>query len=83
MEKLDAILELLSDGEWHTLNEISAKKPFTRLPLTDLAQLSHFLAEYDFIELDERLDHFISVKLTQPPQEFMRKIKWIERAEER
>jgi len=44
------ILELLEDGEWHSLDEMQRK---TRLSLQEIKKAIEFLAKYDFIVLDE------------------------------
>jgi len=53
METLDAIFDLLGDGEWHSLPEISAYRSLRKLTIMQLMMTLHFLAEYKFIELSE------------------------------
>jgi len=44
------ILELLSDGEWHTLDEIRKRTELTKRNITRIIQ---FLEEYNFVAVNE------------------------------
>jgi hypothetical protein len=50
MTKIAGVLEMLSDGEWHTLQRIRR-----RMKLTDeqIQQIAQFLDEYEFVKFDE------------------------------
>lgn len=72
MPPIDDILDVLKDGKWHSLKKISEK---TRLHELKVELLTNFLAEYDFIELDEK-EH--KTRLTQPLLDFLRKVQDIE-----
>jgi len=47
--QIDNLVELLRDGKWHTMKEISQK---TNLHEFRLEILTRFLADYSFLELD-------------------------------
>jgi len=95
MEILDAILELLADGQWHPINELTTPKQLSALSITKLIMTLNTLEEYNILELSEEWNNDTSdfelsptvstciqkVRLTHPMQKFMRRIKWIERAE--
>ncbi len=49
--KTESIIELLRDGKWHTLEEISRK---TRLHEFKIEILTDFLADYSFIEFNKK-----------------------------
>lgn len=79
---LDAILNLLADGKWHTLNEISTLEPCRRIPITTLMEVLNFFEEVDFAEENCNAETFVSEeKMTQKLQSFWKKIKWVERSE--
>jgi hypothetical protein len=48
---IDEIFYTLKNGKWHDFMEISEK---TRWSGVKLKLLTNFLAEYEFVELDER-----------------------------
>ena len=48
--KVAKILEILSDGNWHPLEEIRRKMNLNR---NQIQQISGFLREYEFVTLDE------------------------------
>jgi len=82
---LDALLGLLADGSWHTINEISTLEAFRKMKITTLMEMLNFLVEYEFIEVNQRLGYdlttiVIEAKLTSALANFMRKIKWAERS---
>jgi len=72
---VDDILKLLEDGRWHDLNEIEKK-----IQLHDLRvkSVTKFLAQYNFIELDKGGQ---KAKLCPSTQDFLRKIRQMERGE--
>ncbi|MGB9135582.1 MAG: hypothetical protein WCC63_08415 [Candidatus Bathyarchaeia archaeon] len=49
--KIESIIELLRDGKWHTLEEISRK---TELHEFKIEILTDFLADYSFIEFNKK-----------------------------
>jgi len=86
MEVLDILIEILSDGDWHSINEISIHKSLSSLSISQIQTLLNFLAEYDFIEVNQRPAYDLTVliveaKLTESMLEFLRKIRWIEKLE--
>jgi len=83
---IDIILEFLSDGQRHDLNELSVAEQLRKVSITKLIETLRFLAKYDFIELDEVWKGdperpVLEAKLTSSVQTFIGRIKWIERAE--
>jgi DNA-binding IclR family transcriptional regulator len=48
--KVAGLLEILSDGEWHTLEGVQRK---TKLSRNHVQQVAAFLEEYEFVTLDE------------------------------
>jgi len=83
---IDSILEALSDGQWLDFNELSTKEGLRKASMAQLLTTLNFLAEYDFVELSEVWKGdpkrpVVEVKLTPNAQAFVRKIKWMERAE--
>jgi len=78
MEIIDKVIEALSDGSWHDLNELSTRKGLINLSMTKLICILEFLAECDFIELSETgkgepLRLAMEVKLQPDIQEFWTK----------
>jgi len=73
MELLDAFLELLMDGEWRDLTEISDKLGISGVKLGIIAG---FFKHYGFIELIG-----FNAKLNGKVRDFWNRIKWVERAE--
>lgn len=69
---IDRIIDLLKNGEWHELKEISDK---TRLHEFKIEIITSFLAEYDFLEVDKRKK---KIKLSPQLQLFLKKIKDVE-----
>jgi DNA-binding IclR family transcriptional regulator len=51
MPVIDEVLMLLEDGEWHHLKEILDKSGLAEFKLSMVLK---FLAEYSFIEVEER-----------------------------
>jgi len=86
MELIGRVIGALGDGEWHDLNELSAKKGLTNVSMTKLTFILEFLAKYDFIKLSEAwkgepLRTVVEAKLQPSLQKFWKEIRWIERAE--
>jgi len=50
MNGLDRILELLSDGEWHRIEDLSAR---LSLPDQKLKTIAYFLSEHGFVHYRE------------------------------
>ena len=50
MAKIAGVLEMLSDGEWHTLRGIRRK---LKLNKDQVQQVAMFLEEYEFVAFDE------------------------------
>lgn len=73
MSNIDKILRLLKDGEWHDLEEIAEK---AALPKVKAEMVVSFLAEYDFIKLNED-----KAKLKPSILEFFNEIQRIEKEE--
>jgi hypothetical protein len=76
LPRVDDILKLLENGEWHDLKEIEKK---IQLPNLDTASVTDFLAQYDFIKLDEERK---KAKLDSSTQVFLKKIRRLEDEEE-
>ena len=73
MHVVNVVMDLLEDGTWHSLTEIGEKSD---LHESKLEILANFLAEYDFMELDnaER-----KVRLAASIVDFLKRIKHIEK----
>ena len=48
--RIAGVLEILSDGEWHTLEGVRRKMKLSR---NQIQQVVKFLEEYEFVKLDE------------------------------
>ena len=72
MPQIDEILNILKNGKWHDLREISEK---TNLHEVKVEMLTNFLAQYNFVELD-KIEH--KTRLTKPLFSFLKKIKELE-----
>lgn len=48
--KVAGVLEMLSDGKWHTLEEIRKKM---KLNKNQIQQITGFLMQYEFVSVDE------------------------------
>lgn len=86
MEPIDEVIEALSDGLGHDLNELSTLKGLRHLSMTKLMGVLDFLAEYHFIELSqawrgEPPRTVVEAKLQPRFQKFLREIKFVERTE--
>jgi len=75
LPEIDEILDVLKNGKWHGLKEISEK---TQLQGLKVELLTNFLAEYDFVELNKK-EH--KTRLTPPLLDFLSKIREIEEKE--
>lgn len=75
MSAVDEILLLLKDGEWHNLNEITEK---SILPPSKAELIVTFLAEYNFVELNEDNKQ---VRLQSLLVEFLEEIQRLEQEE--
>lgn len=65
--KVAEVLEILSDGDWHTLEEVRRKMDLNR---NQIQQIAGFLKEYEFVALDEtqkrmRIEETVRKFLTQ------------------
>jgi len=49
--QIDNVVELLKDGKWHSITEISQK---TKLNEFKIEILTDFLADYSFLELNKK-----------------------------
>jgi len=88
MEILDSLLESMDDGEWHDINELSTAERLRKVSITRLMLTLHFLGDYDLAELGEVWKGdpkrpVVEAKLSPYVQIFIRRIKWIERAEKK
>jgi len=72
---INVIFDLLEDGKWHSLTEMTNKSGVLKLKLEIV---TNFLAEYDFIELDKTKR---KVKLAVSVVDFLKKINPIEKDE--
>ena len=72
LPRVDDILKLLENGDWHDLREIGEK---IQLPNIDTASVTDFLAQYDFIKLDKERK---KAKLDSSTQVFLKKIRRLE-----
>lgn len=53
MLAIDEVVELLKDGEWHSLNQIEKKLNLTKNRMEKIVQL---LCQLDFIALNDKLE---------------------------
>jgi len=72
MQVIDRLLDFLKNGEWHSINEISAQKPLLKLTISQVREILNFLSEYGFIELTQSTP--IQAKLTPSTQKFLKEI---------
>jgi len=49
--KVAEVLEILSDGNWHTLEEVRREMNLNR---NQIQQIAGFLKEYEFVAIDEK-----------------------------
>lgn len=69
------ILKMLEDGKWHDLNEIREK---TQLNDLKVKNVTKFLAQHNFIKLDEGEQ---KIKLDPSTRHFLKKIRQLESEE--
>lgn len=82
MRVVNEILTVLEDGEWHGYKEFLTRF-FSRLNIGFVFKLFvafKFLAEYGFIEVDEK---GLKARLAPRYQTFLKEIKELERADVR
>ena len=72
MPEVDDILRLLKNGKWHDLKEIGKR---IQLQDLDVASITKFLAQYNFIKLDKEGK---KAKLDSSTQDFLKKIRQLE-----
>ena len=73
----ETILRLLENGKWHHLEDIEEK---TNLNGHKVKYVTNFLAKYNFVKLDEAEQ---KIKLDQPTNRFLKKIRQLENEENR
>jgi len=78
MELIDKVIGALSDGSWHTLNELTTREELRDVSMTKLRLILDFLAEYDFIELNHERP-VVEAKLKPKVYAFIEEIKKVER----
>lgn len=64
---IDKIINLLQDGKWHTIKELSQK---SRVHDFKIEMLTDFLADYSFVKLDKKEG---KAKLSESFAEFLKK----------
>ena len=72
LREIDKVLELLSDGEWHALDEVAS---ILGISGVKIGLIASFLNEYGLISLRPS----VKAKLTKPQQQFMKQIKRVEK----
>jgi len=74
MSSINEVLQLLVDGEWHTLTEVSKA---LKISFEELDSIIHFLSKYGFIEvgddlikvkIDKGFEELITEEFTQEPE---------------
>jgi len=65
MSSINEVLQLLVDGEWHTLTEVSKA---LKISFEELDSIIHFLSKYGFIEVG---DDLIKVKIDKGFEELI------------
>jgi len=73
MKVLDSFLKLLMDGEWHDLTEFPEKLGISGVKVGIIAG---FFKYFGFIEVDG-----LKARIDVRVGEFLKRIKWVERAE--
>ena len=71
----ETILRLLENGKWHYLKDIEEK---THLNIGKVENVTKFLANYNFVKLDEAEQ---KVKLDSPTNRFLKRIRQLENEE--
>ena len=67
LSRIDNILKILENGEWHDLKEIEQ----VQLPEEDIKRVAVFLAKYSFIEIDNKGK---KARITSSTLNFLKKI---------
>ena len=65
VSKVTTILEVLSDGEWHAVEEL---QQLTQLNENQVREIAAFLYEYDFVKMDAKNNN---VRIRACIQEFL------------
>ena len=65
VSKVTTILEVLSDGEWHEVEEL---KQLTDLSENKVREIAAFLYKYDFVKMDAKNS---KVRIRECIQEFL------------
>ena len=73
----ETILSVLENGKWHSLKDIIEK---TCLPSFKVENVTKFLAQYNFVTLDEAEQ---KIKLDPPTNRFLKRIRQLENKENR
>ena len=73
----ETIRQLLENGKWHYLNDITEK---TRLNRFKVEHVTKFLARYNFVKVDEAEQ---KVKLDLPTNRFFKRIRQLEKEDNR
>ena len=73
----ETILRLLENGKWHYLKDIEEK---THLNHGKVENVTKFLANYNFVKLDEAEQ---KVKLDPPTNMFLKRLRQLENEENR
>jgi len=71
----DRVLSLLENGDWHDVRDLPEA---VDMPEVKTGIILAFLAEYGFIELDDKKER---ARATELYLAFLRRIKWAERAD--
>ncbi|MDH5448400.1 MAG: hypothetical protein OEX01_05290 [Candidatus Bathyarchaeota archaeon] len=66
--QIDKVIELLRDGKWHTIKEISQK---SKIHEFKVEIVTDFLADYSFLELNKKGK---KAKLSEVFTEFLKKL---------
>ena len=69
MRKLDAFLEFLANGEWHTISEMSE---FLKLREEKVMMIAEFFSDYEFVQLDKAGK---KVKIEKEMMDFLQKFR--------
>jgi DNA-binding IclR family transcriptional regulator len=73
----ETILQLLENGKWHYLKDITEK---TCLPNFKVESITKFLAKYSFVKLDEAEQ---KVKIDPPTNRLFKRIRQLENEKNR
>ncbi len=71
-QQIDKVIELLKDGKWHTIKEVSQKSKLHEFKIEILAD---FLADYSFLELNKKEK---KAKLSKAFAEFLKKTRQLQ-----